>query len=324
MRSFRLVPDDTHVDFMRYRLVCLPASLAAILLSLLLVFWPGLNYGIDFEGGLLMEVETPATPDLGEMRDRLGALDRGGVALQEFGAPNDILIRLQLKEEGEAAVQEAVTAVKSELEEMFGEGVSYRRTEVVGPKVSEELLTDGLLAIAISIVAVLIYIWFRFEWQYGLGAVAALLHDTFTTIGLFALTGLEVNLSTVAAVLTIVGYSLNDTVVVFDRVRENVRRYKSMPMLELLDLSINETLARTLMTSLTTLLALVALWAFGGEVIRGFTLAMIWGVLVGTYSTVYIATPVLVYLDLRSNAGTADGADKTTPGKPAPRPTGGG
>jgi preprotein translocase subunit SecF len=242
------------------------------------------------------------------MRAELNGLGLGEVALQEFGAETDVLIRIARQEGGAQAQEAAVGAVQVALDALIGEDVSYRRTEFVGPKVSEELLQAGVLAISLSLVAVLIYIWFRFEWQYGVGAIVALIHDVLLTIGLFAVTGLEVNLTTVAAVLTIVGYSLNDTVVIFDRVRENLRRYRSMAIIDLLDVSINETLARTLMTSLTTLLALLSLYFFGGEVIKGFTFALIWGVLVGTYSTVYIATPILLYLNLRAIGAKAEAA----------------
>jgi preprotein translocase subunit SecF len=233
------------------------------------------------------------------MRATLGGLALGEVALQTFGAPNDVLIRVQRQEGGEEAQQAAISAVRSALDERFGEEISYRRVEFVGPKVSSELLWAGTQAVLYSIIAILAYVWFRFEWQYAIGAIIALVHDTLTTIGMFALLGLEFNLASVAALLTIVGYSLNDTVVIYDRVRENLRKYKAMPMTELLDRSINDTLARTVMTSGTTLVALLALAIFGGPVIRGFVIAMIWGVLIGTFSTVYVATPILVHFHLR-------------------------
>ena len=306
--QFRLVPDDTKIPFMRGRFVAMAVSLFLMVASIGAVFYPGLNFGIDFRGGILMEVRTPVPADLAGMRTELNQLGVGEVALQEFGAETDVLIRVARQEGGEEAQQAAVVIVQDALQAMYGEEVSFRRTEFVGPRVREELLQAGVLAISLSLVAVLVYIWFRFEWQYGVGAIVALVHDVMLTIGLFAFLGLEVNLTTVAAVLTIVGYSLNDTVVIFDRVRENLRRYKSMPISELLDTSLNETLARTLMTSLTTLLALVSLYLFGGEVIKGFTIALIWGILVGTYSTVYIATPVLLQLNLRAIGAKAEAA----------------
>jgi len=307
MRSFRLIPDDTHIHFMRYQYWAYGLSAALVLLTLILVPLKGLNFGIDFRGGLLMEVRVPgAAADLGAMRATLGQLGLGEVALQEFGAPTDVLIRIERQEGGEEAQQAAVAAVRAALGQNFGEDVTYRRVEFVGPKVSGELFWAGTQAVVYALLAILAYIWFRFEWQYAIGAIIALAHDTVTTVGLFALLGLEFNLASVAALLTIVGYSLNDTVVIYDRVRENLRKYKAMPMAELLDRSINETLARTVMTSGTTLLALLALAIFGGPVIRGFTIAMIWGVLIGTYSTVYVAAPLLVHFHLRRAGAPAE------------------
>ena len=299
MRTFRLVPDGIHIRFMRYQYWGYAFSGALILLTLILVPLKGLNFGVDFRGGLLIEARVPGTTaDLGTMRSVLGGLGLGEVALQTFGEPNDVLIRVQRQEGGEEAQLAAVEKVKSALNQTFGD-VSYRRVESVGPKVSSELLWSGAQAVIYSFIAILAYVWFRFEWQYGVGTILALIHDVVTTIGIYCLFDLEFNLTSIAALLTIVGYSLNDTVVIFDRVRENLRKYKTMPLSDLLDRSINETLARTLMTSLTTLLALVALVIFGGPVIRGFTIAMIWGVVIGTYSTIYISTPVLVHLNLR-------------------------
>jgi preprotein translocase subunit SecF len=296
VRSFRLVRDNTQIDFMRYEYLGYAISGLLILLTFILVPLKGLNFGIDFQGGLLIEVRTPGpAADLASMRSTLNSLGLGEIALQTFGEPNDVLIRIQRQEGGEQAQQAAVNKVKQAL----GDKVNYRRVEFVGPKVSSELFWAGAQAVGWSFLAILAYIWFRFEWQYGIGAILAVIHDTITTVGIFSIFNLEFNLASIAAILTIVGYSLNDTVVIFDRVRENLRRYKTMPIAELLDRSINETLARTVMTSLTTLLALLALVIFGGEVIRGFTIAMIWGVVVGTYSTIYIATPVLVHFNLR-------------------------
>ena len=228
------------------------------------------------------------------------------MALQEFGQPTDVLIRIQRQAGGEAAQLVAVAKVK----EALGPEVQYRRTEFVGPKVSEELFLDGLMAVSFAILAMLVYIWFRFEWQFGLGAVTALVHDVLTTIGLFAVLDLEFNLSTVAAILTIAGYSINDTVVVYDRVRENLRKYKTMTLNDLLNQSLNETLSRTLLTSITTLLALFTLFFFGGEVIKGFSFAMIWGVLVGTYSSIWVATPLLIRMKLRQDVFSGGGEDE--------------
>lgn len=303
MISFRLVPDRTAFPFLRYRKMAFALSAALVLISLLLLPVKGLNFGIDFQGGTLIEVRMPDDADLASMRAALGGLGLGEVALQEFGAPTDVLIRIERQEGGEEVQLAAVDLVKGALAENFGEGISYRRVEFVGPKVSGELLWAGTQAVLYALIAILVYIWFRFEWQFGVGAVVALIHDVVLTLGIFSLLGLEFNLATVAALLTIVGYSLNDTVVVYDRIRENLRRYKSLPMPALLDRSLNETLARTLMTSLTTLIALGALFVFGGPVIRDFTFAMIWGVVVGTYSSILIATPLLLHLHLRRPVG---------------------
>jgi preprotein translocase SecF subunit len=303
VRSFRLIPDDTRVPFVRYRYWAYAFSGALILLTLILLPTRGLNLGIDFQGGILIEVGMPtAAPDLAAMRAALGGLGLGEVALQEFGSPSDILIRVQRQAGGEEGQLAAVNKVKAALVEGFGNDISYRRVEFVGPKVSEDLLWAGTQATVYALIAILAYVWFRFEWQFAVGAVVALIHDALTTIGLFALFRLEFNLTTIAALLTIIGYSINDTVVIYDRVRENLRRYKTMPLPELIDRSVNETLARTVMTSLTTLLALIALVVFGGPVIRGFTIAMIWGVLVGTYSTVYVASPIIAHLHLRRDS----------------------
>jgi len=300
MVNFRFVPDRTTIPFLRYEHLGYVVSALLILVSLVLLPTKGLNLGIDFRGGILIEVRMPdQAPDLGAMRATLGGLGLGEVALQEFGEPTDVLIRIERQTGDEAAQLAAVDVVKAALAEGFGEDISYRRVEFVGPKVSEELFWAGAQAVIYALIAILAYIWFRFEWQFGVGAIVALVHDVIATLGIFSLLGLEFNLSTVAALLTIVGYSLNDTVVIYDRVRENLRRYKSMILRDLLDRSINETLARTVMTSLTTLVALTALFVFGGPVIRGFTFAMIWGVLVGTYSTIFVATPLLLHLNLR-------------------------
>jgi len=300
MRSFRLLPDDTRIPFVRYRYWAYAFSGALVLLTLILLPTKGLNLGIDFQGGILIEVGMPGpAADLAAMRSTLQDLGLGEVALQEFGAPANVLIRIERQAGGEAGQFAAVERVKAALAQHFGTDVSYRRVELVGPKVSEDLLWAGTQATIYALIAILVYVWFRFEWQFAVGAVVALIHDAVTTIGLFALFGLEFNLTTIAAVLTIIGYSINDTVVIYDRVRENLRKYKAMPLPELIDRSVNETLARTVMTSLTTLLALLALVVFGGPVIRGFTVAMIWGVVVGTYSTIYVAAPMILHLKLR-------------------------
>jgi preprotein translocase subunit SecF len=299
MRAFRLIPDEPRLQFVRYRYWAYAFSAALIALTLILLPTRGLNLGIDFQGGILIEAGLPSAPDLAAMRTSLGELGLGEITLQEFGNASTILIRVQRQAGGEATQLAAIERLKAGLQEQFGTDLSYRRIEMVGPKVSADLLWSGTEAVVFAMLAILAYIWFRFEWQYGVGAVVALIHDAITTVGLYSLFGIEFNLTSVAALLTIVGYSINDTVVIYDRIRENLRRYKAMPLDDLIDRSLNETLARTTMTSLTTLLALVALAVVGGPVVRGFTIAMIWGVFIGTYSSVYVAAPMVLHLHLR-------------------------
>jgi len=268
------------------------ASGLCCLASLLLFLFVGLNVGVDFKGGTVVSIRTEQPANIDALRGRIGGLGLGSVELQEYGSPNDILIRIEAQAGGDEAEQAAVAKLKDAL----GPGIEYRSVEVVGPKVSGELAQQGILAVVLSIFCVLFYIWFQFEWQFAVGAVLSLLHDVVLSFGLFSLIGLEFNLSIIAAILTIVGYSLNDTVVVFDRIREYLRKYKSMPLADLIDFSINSVLPRTLLTSVATLIALLALYVFGGEVISGFTFTMIWGVLIGTYSSIFIASPVLILL----------------------------
>lgn len=309
MFPLRLVPHGTRVGFVQYRKIFAVFSLVLMVLSIVLFFARGLNYGIDFQGGILIEVKTPGPANLSEMRATLGDLGLGEVALQEFGAEDDVLIRVERQPGGEEAQKNAVEVVKQALGDLSGEGLSYRRVEFVGPKVSGELVVNGAIALVSAVVAMLVYIWLRFEWQFSVGAVLALIHDVILTIGMFAISGLEFNLASIAAILTILGYSINDTVVVYDRVRENLRKYKVMELPELIDLSINGTLSRTAMTSLTTLLALFALYVFGGQVIAGFVLAMIWGVIVGTYSSIFVASPLLLYVRPHRGESAAPPAD---------------
>ena len=258
MRRPRLVPDGTKIPFFRYRWIAFAWSLFVLVATIILVLTSGLNLGIDFKGGVLLEVRTQGPADLALMRSTLGELDLGEISLQTAGADDQVMIRAKAPEGDEAAQRAAVEQIKGALDAKLGAGLSYQRAEFVGPRVSQELLINSVWAVLISLLGVLLYLWFRFEWQYGIGAIASLIHDVSATIGIYALSGIEFNLTSVAAVLTIVGYSLNDTVVIYDRVRENLRRYKAMPLDQLLDRSINETLARTMMTSLTTLVALHA------------------------------------------------------------------
>ena len=264
-----------------------------IIASLMLLIFKGLNFGIDFKGGTLIELRSSDTKiNVSSLRDNLKQMDLGDVSVKKFGNDQDYLIKFENKDNKKNIIEE----IRFSLDKSFGNNFDFRRVENVGPKVSAELLKSGIIAISISLAVMLIYIWIRFEWQFSLGAILALFHDVIVTLGLFSLLNLEINLSIIAAVLTIVGYSMNDTVVIFDRVRENLRKYSDIKIFELTNISINETLSRTLITSITTLLALLSIFFFGGEILKGFSLAMIFGVVFGTYSSIYIANSVLVRL----------------------------
>jgi preprotein translocase SecF subunit len=315
MRPLKLIPRRTNIDFLGLRKLFFMVSIAALAGAALSFFVRDLNYGIDFLGGMLIEVGTPGPADLSAMRDALGGLGLGEVALQEFGAGNDVLIRVARQPGGEEAQNAAVATVKNALAELGLGDLSYRRVEVVGPKVSGELVEAGTIAVLVAVACMLLYILIRFAWQYSIGAVLALVHDVLLTIGMYSITQIEFNLASIAAILTIVGYSINDTVVVYDRVRENLPKYKKTPIADVLNRSINDTLSRTTMTSVTTLLALLALYIFGGDVLAGFTLAMIWGVIVGTYSSVFIAAPLLLLLKVRAS-GTKDADAATEKARP--------
>jgi len=271
-------------------------SLSLIVLSILLLFFKGLNFGVDFKGGTLIELRVnDKNITVTSLRNSFSKMNLGDFNVKKFGNENDFLIKIEKKDTSSNAIE----IIKKNLtEDIIGSSFNFRRVENVGPKVSSELLKSGIIAIALSLAAMLFYIWIRFEWQFSLGAILALFHDVIITLGLFSLFGLEVNLSIVAAVLTIVGYSMNDTVVIYDRVRENLRKFSDIKIFEITNISINETLSRTIITSVTTLLALVSIYLFGGEILRGFSLAMIMGVVFGTYSSIYIANPVLVKLNV--------------------------
>jgi preprotein translocase subunit SecF len=303
-KPIRFIPDGTRIPFMIISRFGYFVSGILCAIAIGLFFNPGLNFGIDFKGGSVITIRTPGAANIDDLRSKLGSLGLGDVELQEFGSPNDILIRLEAQAGGDVAEQAAVTKIKQTL----GDKIEYRSIESVGPKVSGELTEQAIGAVLISILFVLIYLWARFEWQFAVAGVATLLHDTVLSIGLFSLIGLEFNLSIIAAILTIIGYSLNDTVVVFDRIREFLRKYKSMPIADLIDFSVNSVLPRTLLTSVCTLIALFALYIFGGEVIRGFTFAMIWGVFVGTYSSIFIGAPLLVLLGTSRDWGASSTA----------------
>ena len=268
-------------------------SLVLVIASILLLFFKGLNFGVDFKGGTLIELRTnDKQVNITTLRDSFNNMNLGDVNIKKFGNDDDYLIKIEKKD----TTNNLIETIKKDLSLSIGDTFSFRRVENVGPKVSSELLKSGIVAIALSLAAMLFYIWIRFEWQFSLGAILALFHDVIITLGLFSLFNLEINLSIVAAVLTIVGYSMNDTVVIFDRVRENLRKFSDIKINELTNTSINETLSRTIITSVTTLLALVSIYLFGGEILKGFSLAMIMGVVFGTYSSIYIANPILVKL----------------------------
>ena len=269
-------------------------SITLVVISLLFLAFKGLNFGIDFKGGTLIELRSNDSKiNVSSLRDNLNQMNLGDVSVKNFGNEKDFLIKFENNNN-----KNVIEEIKKNLDNSFGNNFSFRRVENVGPKVSAELLKSGVIAISVALVLMLIYIWIRFEWQFSLGAILALFHDVIVTLGLFSLLGLEINLSIIAAVLTIVGYSMNDTVVIFDRVRENLRKYSDIKIYELTNISINETLSRTIITSLTTLLALLSIFFFGGEILKGFSLAMIFGVVFGTYSSIYIANTVLVRLNV--------------------------
>ncbi len=308
LKLLKLVPDNVDIPFLNWRKAAVIFSVVAGLGSIGLFAVDGLNLGIDFKGGSSIEVQSQEGPaNIADIRGELSGLGLGDVQVQGFGTPEDVLIRIETQPGGDTVQQEALDKVTGALEDT---GYTIRRTESVGPTVSGELATAGTIAVLTALAAVLVYIWLRFEWQFAIGAIVATFHDVLLTIGLYSLVGLEFNLSSIAAILTIVGYSLNDTVVVYDRVRESLRKYRKMSIPELLNLSINATLSRTVLTSITTLLALLSLVFFGGEVIRGFTISMTWGVIVGTYSSVFIAAPILLFFGLKTRTDAAEAEKK--------------
>ena len=310
MRLLRIVPDDTKFDFMRFRRISFPLSAILSVLAVVSYFTVGLNFGIDFVGGTLIEVQSKSGPaNLATMRTTLNALNFGDVQLQQFGAATDVLIRIPQQPGGETAQQQAVSKVRAAL----GDAVDYRRVEVVGPRVSGELLSYGTLGLVLAIFGILIYLWFRFEWQFALGAMIANVHDLVLTIGFLSLLQIDFDLSSIAALLTILGYSLNDTVVIYDRIREMLRRYKRMTMSDLLNISVNATLSRSIITHVTVTLALLSLLLFGGPVIHSFTAAMTFGaVLVGSYTSIFIAAPLLIYLGVGQGRETAEDNEPST------------
>ena len=320
MRTFRLAPDNMTFGFMRLRRVSYPFSAFMSIVSVAMFLVLGLNFGIDFSGGTLMEVRAKSgQADLASLRTLGDRFSLGEIEVQAFGGNQDATIRIRLQPGGDAAQQAAVERIR----ETIGKEYEFRRVEVVGPRVSGELVQSGTLGVVLSIVAVLTYLWFRYEWQLAIAAVIATMHDLLLTVGFFAVTQLEFNITSIAAILTIVGLSLNETVVVLDRIREMMRKYKKMPVADIIDLSINAVLSRTIMTSTTTLLALLALVLFGGHVIQSFSLAMMWGVIVATYSAIFICSPILIYLNVRPGdvaepGSEAKDAKDTKAGKQTP------
>ena len=301
-KPVRLIPDGTQYPFMRWSRFGFFISGLLCAASIFLFATIGLNYGIDFKGGSVVTIRTTGPAQIDQLRATLNGLGLGAVELQQFGAPTDVKIRLEAQEGSDTAEQDAQKKVKAAL----GPDVEIRSVETSGPTVSEEKTQQAISAVLLALLFVMIYLWVQFEWQFALGAVLSLLHDVTLSIGLFCLIGLDFNLSIIAAILTIIGYSLNDTVVVFDRIREYLRKYKSMGLADLIDFSINSVLPRTILTSLATMMALLALYIFGGEVNRGFTFAMIWGVIVGTYSSIFVAAPVLILLGTKRDLPVAD------------------
>src|SRR5215475_3588052 len=307
--TLHIIPPDTKFDFIRFRRFSFPASALLSVLAISLYFFHGLNFGIDFKGGTLMEVQAKSgQADLATMRATIGKLNLGDFQLQQFGGPANVLIRVAQQPGGDAAQRAAVEKIQQAL----GSEVEYRRVEVVGPRVSGELLSYGMIGIFVAIGAILIYLWFRFEWQFALGAMIANVHDMVLTLGFMSVTQVDFDLTSIAALLTILGYSLNDTVVIYDRIREMLRRYKKLPMTDLLNVSINSTLSRSIITHVTVSLSLLALLLFGGRAIHGFVTTMMFGVvLVGTYTSVFIASPILIYLGV--GTGRKEAVDTTEP-----------
>ena len=300
----KLIPTDTHIPFTRWRVIAFAFSAIMVVSSLTAVALLGFNFGVDFRGGITIEVASDQPINLGEVRNTVTGLGLGNTKVQEVqdfsGSEKGVVVFLQQQQadgaevDSEVAQQDASDKVQAALKELLGDNIEFRKIEVVGPTVFAELVRSGALAVALSITMMLLYISLRFEWQFGVGAIVALVHDVSITLGMFAVTRLEFNLPIIAAILTIVGYSINDTVVVYDRIRENLRKYKKKDLAELIDLSINETLSRTVMTSGTTLLTLIALFVIGGQVLQGFSFSMIFGILIGTYSSIFVASPFLM------------------------------
>lgn len=296
--GIKLIPDHTNIDFIGQRYFAFAVTAIMIFGSMFLLGTKGLNYGIDFTGGTLIEISVKQAPNLQKLREEMNNLDLDEISLQEFGGPANLLIRVPGQGDDPELQKAAIAKVKTVIE-ANAQDVDYRRVEFVGPQVGKELKIKGIYAVVFALLGIMAYVWFRFEWQFGLAAVISLLHDVFAVLGFMAITGRTFDLSTLAAVLMVAGFSINDTVVIFDRIREMMRKYRKKPLAEICNLAINQTLSRTIMTAMLTLLALIALWVFGGEVIQGFVDALLFGFVVGTYSSIYVAAALLLYLRLR-------------------------
>jgi preprotein translocase subunit SecF len=312
MRPIRLLKHVPKLDFFRYHKLCFAFSLLLSIASAVSLATQGLNFGVDFAGGILIEVRMPGPANLGDMRSKLNDLNLGDVSLQQFGNPTDVLVRVPRQEGGERAEQAAVASIRSTL----GAGVDYRRVEVVGPRVGAELVRSGIIAVVLSLVGIMAYMALRFGWRAGLAGVIAILHDCFTTVGLFSIFQIQFDLNVLAAVITIAGFSINDTVVIDDRIRENTRKYKAMDFRRLINLSVNETMSRTIVTNGLVFLTVLALVTMGGPVLWGFSVALLWGTIVGTYSTIYVAAPLEWYLANRGKAHHKK--EVAAPGEAAP------
>ncbi len=312
----KLVPDNTNIRFLRLRFWAMGFSLSLIALSVVLVITQSFNFGVDFVGGQMIRVTFAQPANLDTLRSRIGALGLGDAQIQEFGSPKDVSIRLRLPGGDEASANASASRVKAAIVSVDA-SAKFQAVETVSGKVSNELLRTGAISLILAMIGISLYIWFRFEWQFGVGALFALFHDVALTLGFFALTRLEFNLNVVAAVLTIIGYSLNDTIIVYDRIRENMKKYRKMEMVALLDLSVNETLSRTIVTSLSLIMTLTILLIMGPEVIFGFTAAMLLGIFVGTFSSIYVGAPILIWLKVKSDSflpkeARADNAERVT------------
>lgn len=297
--GIKSVPDDIHIDFMGHRYVAYAITLLLMAASIFFLATRGLNYGIDFTGGTLVEIATEETPDLSALRESLNNLDLGEISIQEFGNPNHLLIRVPAQDGPAETQTAAINSVKGEIQKHHAM-VDYRRVEFVGPQVGEELKLKGIYAVVFSLLGIMAYVWFRFEWQFGLAAILSIAHDVLILLGFMAFTGKTFDLTTLAAVLMVAGFSINDTVVIFDRIREILGKYRKKPLIEVCNIALSQTLSRTIMTGALSILALVALWVFGGEVIQSFVDALLFGFLIGVYSSIYVAAPLLLYMGVRA------------------------